>query len=64
MGSSYVVLVARARQVQTQVLRQNLVHFGATGVLDAKEKKLAIVNDYQPVGYKHARQDSNLRPTD
>ena len=57
-------LVARARRIQADVLSQNLVHFGAVGVFSEKEKKPTIVNDCQPKGYKHARQDSNLRPTD
>ena len=57
-------LVARARRIQADVLSQNLVHFGAVGVFSEKEKKPAIVNDCQPKGYKYARQDSNLRPTD
>ena len=57
-------LVARARKIQADVLSQNLVHFGAVGVLPGKEKRPTIVTDCQPKGYKHARQDSNLRPTD
>ena len=56
--------MARARKVQANVLRQNLVHFGAVGVFSEKEKRPATVSDCQPKGYKHARQDSNLRPTD
>jgi integrase len=52
-------LVARARRVQANVLSQNLVHFGAVGVLPGKEKRPAIVNNCQPKGYKHARRDSN-----
>ena len=57
-------LVARARKIQADVLSQNLVHFGAVGVFPGKEKKPAIVSNCQPKGYKYARQDSNLRPTD
>jgi hypothetical protein len=57
-------LVSRARRVQADVLRQNLVHFGANVFWGENEKRLEVVSSYQPNTYKHARQDSNLRPTD
>ena len=57
-------LVARARQIQSDVLNQNLVHFGANDFSGEKEKRSEVITNYQPETYEHARQDSNLRPTD
>ena len=53
-------LVSRARQVQANVLRQNLVHFGANAFLGENEKRLEAVNNCQPNTYKYAREDSDL----
>jgi hypothetical protein len=46
------------------VLRQNLVHFGATGILGEKEKRPEVITNCQPDTYERARRDSNPWPTD
>jgi integrase len=58
-------LVARARQVQANVLRQNLVHFGATTVFEALMKKADKHKCLPALNLeKRGRRGSNPQPSD